>query len=83
MGKTRVPLLFGTMTMGEVGKSGARNTELAECQRILDTFFAHGHTELDTARMYADGTTEEVGLSVREFREFRSHIRRSTLASSI
>ncbi|KAL5635518.1 hypothetical protein ACGC1H_004346 [Rhizoctonia solani] len=56
--ETRVPLIFGTMTIGEVGKNGVRNSDLNECQSILDTFFSHGHTEIDTARMYAEGTTE-------------------------
>ncbi|QRW14588.1 aldo/keto reductase family protein [Ceratobasidium sp. AG-Ba] len=57
--ETRIPLIFGTMTMGAPGKNGVRNAELSECQEILDTFFSHGHTEIDTARMYAEGTTEE------------------------
>ncbi|CEL51746.1 hypothetical protein RSOLAG1IB_00281 [Rhizoctonia solani AG-1 IB] len=56
--ETRVPLIFGTMIIGEVGKNGVRNSDLNECQTILDTFFSHGHTEIDTARMYAEGTTE-------------------------
>ncbi|CCO33300.1 hypothetical protein BN14_07374 [Rhizoctonia solani AG-1 IB] len=56
--ETRVPLIFGTMIMGEAGKNGVRNSDLNECQTILDTFFSHGHTEIDTARMYAEGTTE-------------------------
>ncbi|CAE6517674.1 unnamed protein product [Rhizoctonia solani] len=55
---TRIPLIFGTMTIGEPGKNGVRNSELNECQSILDTFFSHGYTEIDTARMYAEGTTE-------------------------
>ncbi|KAF8682172.1 Aldo kereductase [Rhizoctonia solani] len=46
------------MTMGEPGKNGVRNSDLNECQTILDTFFSYGHTEIDTARMYAEGTTE-------------------------
>ncbi|KAI0637042.1 Aldo/keto reductase [Trametes polyzona] len=58
MPSTRVPLLFGTMTMGEAGKNGVRTADLKENQEILDTFFKHGHKELDTARMYAEGTTE-------------------------
>ncbi|TFK54931.1 Aldo/keto reductase [Heliocybe sulcata] len=55
----RVPLLFGTMTMGAPGKNGVRTADLKECQDILDTYFKYGHRELDTARMYADGTTED------------------------
>ncbi|KAJ8487033.1 hypothetical protein ONZ51_g4431 [Trametes cubensis] len=58
MPSTRIPVLFGTMTMGEAGKNGVRTSDLKECQEILDTFFSHGHKELDTARMYAEGTTE-------------------------
>lgn len=46
--------------MGDVGKNGVRTTDLKECQEILDTFFSHGHKEIDTARMYAEGTTEPV-----------------------
>lgn len=57
---TRVPLLFGTMTFGFQGKNGVRTSSLTECQEILDVFFRHGHSELDTARMYAEGTTEQV-----------------------
>jgi predicted aldo/keto reductase-like oxidoreductase len=60
MGKTRVPLLFGTMTLGEAGKNGTRNSDMTECQQILETYFSSGSKELDTARMYAEGTTEEV-----------------------
>ncbi|KIJ60356.1 hypothetical protein HYDPIDRAFT_117260 [Hydnomerulius pinastri MD-312] len=57
---TNVPLLFGTMTFGTEGKNGVRTSTLDGCQEILKTFFDHGHTELDTARMYAEGTTEEM-----------------------
>ncbi|KAG9092965.1 hypothetical protein FRC06_011725 [Ceratobasidium sp. 370] len=57
--ETRIPLILGTMTMGAPGKNGVRSSELNECQSILDAFFSHGHKELDTARMYAEGTTEE------------------------
>ncbi|KAJ7285885.1 Aldo/keto reductase [Mycena rebaudengoi] len=57
---TRVPLLFGTMTMGEAGKNGVRNSDLGECAEILATFARHGHKEIDTARMYGGGTTEKV-----------------------
>ncbi|KAF9223935.1 Aldo/keto reductase [Gyrodon lividus] len=57
---TRVPLLFGTMTFGIEGKNGVRTSSLEKCQEILDIFFSYGHSELDTARMYAEGTTEQV-----------------------
>lgn len=57
---TRVPLIFGTMTFGHPGKNGVRTDTLQECQEILDVFHKHGGKEVDTARMYAEGTTEEV-----------------------
>lgn len=48
------------MTLGESGKNGVRTSDIGECQEIVDVFFRHGHRELDTARMYAEGTTEPV-----------------------
>ncbi|KAF7363400.1 GTP binding [Mycena sanguinolenta] len=59
MSPTRVPLLFGTMTMGEAGAAGAvRNSDIHECNEILSVFASYGHKEIDTARMYGSGTTE-------------------------
>ncbi|KZO91620.1 Aldo/keto reductase [Calocera viscosa TUFC12733] len=55
----RVPLIFGTMTMGEPGQNAVRTDNLEECQKILDAFYKHGGRELDTARVYAGGTTEK------------------------
>ena len=52
------------MTIGEPGKNGVRTSDLTEAQKILDVFFAHGHKELDTARMYAEGTTESVSFQI-------------------
>ena len=48
------------MTMGARGQGAVRNDKLEECQEILDVFYKHGHKELDTARVYGNGTTEEV-----------------------
>lgn len=48
------------MTIGEKGRNGVRNHDIKECQEIIDTFVRHGHTELDTARTYGEGTTESV-----------------------
>lgn len=49
------------MTIGEQGKNGVRNHDPKECEEIINVFYKHGHKELDTARMYAEGTTEAVG----------------------
>ncbi|KAJ3934779.1 MAG: Aldo/keto reductase [Lentinula lateritia] len=57
---SRVPLIFGTMTIGFPGKNGVRTADLDECQNIMDVFLQHGHKELDTAGVYAEGTTEEL-----------------------
>lgn len=47
------------MTFGEEGTECARIHDLKEVENILDVFQAHGHTEIDTARMYCGGTSEE------------------------
>jgi len=47
------------MTFGEPGKEGARVHDLEDVKAILDIFQAHGHTDVDTARTYAKGTSEE------------------------
>lgn len=52
------------MTIGVQGKNGVRNHEMSECQEIIDVFYSHGHRELDTARVYAEGTTEEVFMRI-------------------
>ncbi|KAF8344214.1 Aldo/keto reductase [Cantharellus anzutake] len=47
------------MTIGEEGKNGTRTFTLEEAQTIIDVFLGEGYTELDTARAYGKGTTEE------------------------
>jgi aflatoxin B1 aldehyde reductase len=48
------------MTFGHMGKSGVRTSKLEDSQLFLDVFFEYGHTEIDTARLYAEGTSEKV-----------------------
>lgn len=48
------------MTMGAQGQGAVRTHKLEECQEIIDLFYKHGHRELDTARAYGNGSTEEV-----------------------
>ncbi|KAF7727632.1 hypothetical protein EC973_007290 [Apophysomyces ossiformis] len=45
-----------------MGKAGvhSRITDKAEIQAIMDTFASYGHTDVDTARVYAAGTSEEI-----------------------
>ncbi|EST06653.1 NADP-dependent oxidoreductase domain protein [Kalmanozyma brasiliensis GHG001] len=57
--KTAVKIVFGCMTFGAPGAEQSRVHDLDDCRSILDIFASHGHTELDTARMYGLGTSEE------------------------
>ncbi|CBQ68145.1 related to aflatoxin aldehyde reductase [Sporisorium reilianum SRZ2] len=56
--KTNIKIVFGCMTFGSAGAEQSRVHDLADCRAILDIFAAHGHTELDTARMYGAGSSE-------------------------
>ncbi|EJU05759.1 Aldo/keto reductase [Dacryopinax primogenitus] len=55
----RVPLIFGTMTIGQASLGAVRTSDMATAQNLLDVFYGHGYKELDTARNYGNGTTEE------------------------
>ncbi|KAI9293358.1 Aldo/keto reductase [Neoconidiobolus thromboides FSU 785] len=57
MSKARI--ILGTMTFGEHGV-GSRIKDLSTIKQILSKFQSYGYNELDTARMYCDGNTEEV-----------------------
>ncbi len=57
--KTNIKIVFGCMTFGAPGAEQSRVHDLSECRAILDIFASHGHTELDTARMYGLGSSEE------------------------
>lgn len=57
--KSALNIVMGAMTFGEEGKEGARVHDLKDVNAILDVFQAHGHYEIDTARTYSGGTSEE------------------------
>ncbi|KAI0702745.1 Aldo/keto reductase [Earliella scabrosa] len=57
--KSALNIVMGAMTFGEPGKEGARVHDLKDVQAILDVFQAHGHYEIDSARTYTGGTSEE------------------------
>jgi aflatoxin B1 aldehyde reductase len=51
--QSAVNIVFGTGTFGKESQPGATALgDKLEIQRILDTFKAHGHNQLDTARIY-------------------------------
>jgi aflatoxin B1 aldehyde reductase len=58
MNNERVSIVLGTMTFGE-GEEG-RITDRKEINKMLDLYKSYGGTELDTARMYSNGDSEQV-----------------------
>eukprot|EP00026_Physarum_polycephalum_P009493 Phypoly_transcript_09618.p1 GENE.Phypoly_transcript_09618~~Phypoly_transcript_09618.p1 ORF type:complete len:312 (-),score=41.15 Phypoly_transcript_09618:183-1118(-) len=57
--KSAINIVFGTGTFGKISQQGVNALgDLPTIQLILDTVKAHGHHELDTARLYGAGTSE-------------------------
>jgi len=56
--KSAINIVFGAMTFGN-GAEQSRIKDLEICSQILDLFQSHGHYEIDTARSYGGGTSEE------------------------
>eukprot|EP01117_Protostelium_nocturnum_P012095 TRINITY_DN4430_c0_g1_i1.p1 TRINITY_DN4430_c0_g1~~TRINITY_DN4430_c0_g1_i1.p1 ORF type:complete len:339 (+),score=77.61 TRINITY_DN4430_c0_g1_i1:469-1485(+) len=57
--KNSINVVFGAMTIGKPDKEGTRTTTLEDTKEILDVFQKHGHSEVDTARVYGGGSSEE------------------------
>ncbi|KAJ9645346.1 hypothetical protein H2199_003352 [Coniosporium tulheliwenetii] len=57
--KTNVKVVFGAMTIGKPGIEMTRVHTLEDTIAILDVFQKHGHNEIDTARVYGEGSSEE------------------------
>ncbi|KAL3473078.1 Aldo/keto reductase [Aspergillus californicus] len=57
--KTAIPVILGSMTFGKPNKAHIRVDSVDGTNAMLDTFQQHGHTEIDTARTYGAGSTEE------------------------
>ncbi|KAL7947075.1 NADP-dependent oxidoreductase domain-containing protein [Trichoderma barbatum] len=56
--KSGLKVVFGAMTIGEKGATQARVHTLGETTEILDVFQEFGHSEIDTARVYGGGSSE-------------------------
>ncbi|KAG0258407.1 hypothetical protein DFQ27_004645 [Actinomortierella ambigua] len=74
-GNTNTPrIILGTMTFGlessALATSAVRVRGTENVGPFLDIFKAHGHKELDTARIYGNGDTEEV-LGALDLSEFK------------
>ncbi|KAJ7612087.1 Aldo/keto reductase [Roridomyces roridus] len=58
--KTNLNVILGAMTFGAPDRLGQSKVhELKDVEAIVDVFLKHGHREVDTARLYAEGTSEE------------------------
>ncbi|KAI8144791.1 Aldo/keto reductase [Fennellomyces sp. T-0311] len=66
---TRMNIILGTMTFGKTELS--RITDTTVIKSIIDKFGDFGYKELDTARVYCDGTTEEVLADLGEVSRFK------------
>ncbi|KAG8747654.1 hypothetical protein FRC10_000197 [Ceratobasidium sp. 414] len=60
MPKSNLNIVMGAMTFGKPGTEGARVQDVESVGKILDTFRSFGHREVDTARVYTKGTSEEL-----------------------
>ncbi|KAH7869320.1 Aldo/keto reductase [Lentinula edodes] len=58
--KSQLNIVMGAMTFGKEGTNGARVHDVKDVEAILDEFLKRGHTEIDTARVYCAGTSEEI-----------------------
>ncbi|KAI9046681.1 hypothetical protein LZ554_009420 [Drepanopeziza brunnea f. sp. 'monogermtubi'] len=60
MAPSDLKIVFGAMTIGKPNTLSARVHTVEGAIALLDTFQGHGYSELDTARMYGDGSSEEI-----------------------
>ncbi|KAK7031737.1 aflatoxin B1 aldehyde reductase member 3 [Favolaschia claudopus] len=58
--KSAVKVVLGTMTFGEAGIEGGKVSTVQDVEAFVDLFIKHGHQEVDTARVYALGTCEQL-----------------------
>ncbi|KAJ7743266.1 Aldo/keto reductase [Mycena maculata] len=52
-------VVLGAMTFGAPTNDQSRVREIKDVEAIVDVFLKHGHREIDTARVYCGGTSEE------------------------
>lgn len=57
--KSELKIVFGAMTLGREGAEQARVHDLKDCSAILDVLQKFGHNEIDSARTYGGGSSEE------------------------
>ncbi|KAK7062134.1 putative aldo keto reductase protein [Favolaschia claudopus] len=58
---SNIAVVFGAMQIGSPGSAESVRVTTAEATiQLLDAFQKHGHCEVDTARMYTNGTSEKM-----------------------
>ncbi|KAF7174679.1 hypothetical protein CNMCM7691_003365 [Aspergillus felis] len=57
---SNLKIVFGAMTLGKPNTLGARVYSLQDADQIITKFQDHGHSEIDTARLYGGGSSEEM-----------------------
>lgn len=57
--KSNVKIVFGAMTFGKAGVEQTRVHDVKDAAAIIDIFQKFGHNEIDTARYYGQGSSEE------------------------
>ncbi|KAL2813942.1 NADP-dependent oxidoreductase domain-containing protein [Aspergillus cavernicola] len=59
--KSLFPVVLGTVIWGYLDRfEGATVNQVDEVSHLLDIFQSHGHTDVDTARIYGAGSAEEI-----------------------
>ncbi|KAK5089561.1 hypothetical protein LTR24_006116 [Lithohypha guttulata] len=52
-------VVFGAMTIGKPGIEMTRGFTLEDTNALLSTFTFYGHNEIDTGRVYGEGSSEK------------------------
>ncbi|KAI1424960.1 hypothetical protein F5Y12DRAFT_420926 [Xylaria sp. FL1777] len=59
--QAKMKVVCGTMSFGTANTRGSPHiNNVEQAAQVLETFQRHGHDELDSARAYGEGTTEEL-----------------------
>ncbi|KAK6329953.1 hypothetical protein TWF718_003380 [Orbilia javanica] len=56
---SNLKIVFGGMALGKEGTDVSRVHSIDAAAALLDIFTSHGYNEIDTARLYGSGTSEE------------------------
>ncbi|GJE91890.1 aldo/keto reductase [Phanerochaete sordida] len=64
---SHIPILLGTAQLG-APESGGRVSDKTVVQELVDIMLKHGHIGIDTARIYGQGTSEEL-IGTLDFRD--------------